>query len=502
SNLPVSRTMFPGNIIPQSRFDPAYNKILQTYPATNQPIKTGTFPGNDFYYTTPGKWITDQGDGRVDYRLSEKDSLFGSLSWSNTSKTDGAPFPGALDGTPYNGAAETDLSRNGQISYTRVWSPSLISESRIGFTRLVTGRVGADPTTNAFQQFGIGGYNPFGNQANNGGLPPMAYSNGYTTVGTVNWIPITEYNNVWDFIQNVSLIKGKHTLKFGAEFRPIQFPFYSGPTPRGSITYSNSETAFPSNQKGSSGATFSSVTGDPVASALLGQIDSGAISTTNPVSSRRVAYAFYAQDDWKVTPKLTLNLGMRYELWSPIYEQFARQSNFDLQNEALSIPSGPNQNAALPPNFATLFPNVTVSRGKVPNALIPWDKADFGPRIGIAYQVTPKTVVRLGFGIFYGGEENQGGSPSRGEAIPFNEQVNLSRTQGVSSFIGVSDPACPGCDWFSGGLSGGFPISPFTLPAGVSMRGVQTDFENPLVQKWNAVVQRELPGDMSLEVGY
>ena len=503
SNLPVSRTVFPGNIIPQSRFDPAYNKILQQYPATNQPIKTGTFPGNDFYYTTPGKWVTDQGDGRVDYRLSEKDSLFGSLSWSNTAKIDGAPFPGALDGTPYNGAAETDLSRNAQISYTRVWSPALISESRIGFTRLVTGRVGAVPKTNAFKEFGIGGYDPTGNQENNGGLPPMAYSNGYTTIGTVNWIPITEYNNVWDFIQNVSLVKGKHSYKFGAEFRPIQFPFFSGPTPRGSMNFSNSETAFPSNQKSpTAGVTFSSVTGDPVASALLGQIDGGAISTTNPVSSRRVAYAFYAQDDWKVTPKLTLNLGVRYELWSPIYDQFARQSNFDLQSETLYIPSGPNQDAPLPPNFGMLFPNVTVSRGKIANTLIPWDKFDFGPRIGIAYQVTQKMVVRLGFGIFYGGEENQGGSPSRGESVPFNEQVNLSRTQGVSTFIGVSDPACPGCNWFTGGVTGGFPASPFTLPAGVSLRGVQSDFRSPLVQKWNAVVQRELPGNLSLEVGY
>jgi hypothetical protein len=505
SGLPVSRTMFPGNIIPQSRFDPAFAKVIQLYPSPNQPVVTGagTSPTNDYFYATPGKWVTDQGDARVDYHLSDKNSLFGSLSWSNTSKADGAPLPGALDDTGFNGAQEIDLSRNAQVSFTRVWSSSLITESRVGFTRLVTSRLGSNPTTDEFKAFGIGGYDPTGSTANNGGLPQIGFSNGYPTVGATDWVPTKEYNNVWDFIQNVSLIKGKHSYKFGAEFRPIQFPFFQVPDPHGNIGYSNNETAFPSTQHSPvTNASFSGVTGDAMASALLGSIDSGNISTTNFVSSRKIAWAFYAQDDWKVTSKLTLNLGVRYDLWSPIYEQWGRQSNFDLQNETLYIPKGPNQNAALPPNFATLFPNVTVSRGQVPSTLIPWDKMDFGPRIGLAYQLNDKTVIRIGYGIFYGGEENQGGSPNRGEGVPFNETVNLSRTQGLSSFIGVSDPACTGCNFFPGGLTGGYPLSPFTLPAGISMRGVQSDFTNSLVHKWNVAVQRELPGSMSVEVSY
>ena len=93
SGAPVSRTPFIGNQIPQSRMDPAFAKILQEYPATNQTIKTGTYPTNDYFYITPGKQVTDQGDGRVDYHISNKDSLFGSLSWANTSKTDGATVP-------------------------------------------------------------------------------------------------------------------------------------------------------------------------------------------------------------------------------------------------------------------------------------------------------------------------------------------------------------------------------------------------------------------------
>ncbi len=499
---PDSRTPFPNNMIPKNRWDPAFAKILSLYPATNQPIKSGTYPTNDFYYVTPGSQTTDQGDGRVDYHLSSKDSLFGSISWSNTAKTSGVPFPGPLDGSPFGGAGEDDLSRNAQMSYTRVWSPTLISETRVGFTRLVTSRIGANPGKDLFTEMGIGGYNPTTATANNGGLPQISFTNGYAQTGANDWIPTKEYNNVWDFIQNVALTKGSHGLKFGAEYRPIKFPFFQVPDPHGNIGYSQNQTAFPSTGRGSSGAAINTVTGDPIASALLGQIDSGNISTTNFISSQKSAWAFYAQDDWRVNSKLTLNLGLRYELWSPIDERFGRQANFDLQSMTLFIPRGPNQDAPLPPNFATAFPSIRVSRGEVPSTLVPWDKWDFGPRIGLAYQLTSKTVLRAGFGIFYGGEENQGGSPNRGEGVPFNETVNLTRSNGVSSFVGVSDKNCTGCNYFPSGLTGGYPLNVFTLPAPVSFRGVQPDFRNPLVQKWNFVIQRELPGAMALEVGY
>jgi hypothetical protein len=501
NGVPVSRTPFPGNIIPQNRFDPAFAKLLQLYPDTNQPIKTGTYPTNDFYTITPGHRVVDQGDGRVDYHISDKDSLFGSISWSNTVSTDGPPFPGPLDGSPFNGAGETDLARNAQLSYTRVWKPTVISETRVGFTRLVTSRIGGNPNTDLFTQFGIGGYNPTTAYANNGGLPQFSFSN-YSQIGANDWIPTKEFNNVWDFIQNVAISKGSHALKFGMEYRPIKFPFFQVPDPHGNIGFSTNQTAFPLTTKGSNGAAINTVTGDAIASALLGVVDSGNMSTTNFVSSQKSAWAWYAQDDWKVSPKLTVNLGLRYELWSPIDERFGRQANFDLQTLTLYIPKGPNQDAPLPPNFSTIFPEINVSRGQVPSTLIPWDKYDFGPRLGIAYRLTDKTVIRAGYGIFYGGEENQGGSPNRGEGVPFNETVNLTRPAGVSSFIGVSQPECTGCNFFPGGFAGGYPTNIFTLPAPVSFRGVQPDFRNPLVHKWNFVIQRELPGSMSLEAGY
>jgi hypothetical protein len=125
-NGQLSRTAFPGNIIPVSRFDPATAKMAALYPAANQTVPGGKFPQNNYFAATAGQQNTDQGDGRVDYRLSDKDTLFGSLSWSNTDKHHDPYFPGALDGTPFQAVFETNLGRNAQFSWTRVWTPAAL----------------------------------------------------------------------------------------------------------------------------------------------------------------------------------------------------------------------------------------------------------------------------------------------------------------------------------------------------------------------------------------
>ena len=159
----------------------------------------------------------------------------------------------------------------------------------------------------------------------------------------------------------------------------------------------------------------------------------------------------------------------------------------------LYIPKGKDQDAPLPPNFATAFPNVKVSRGQVDKYMIPWDKFDIGPRIGLAYSYDQKTVIRLGYGIFYGGEENQGGNPNRGESVPFNQSTDLARPGG--SVFDVNP-------FFAGGFSAGFPSNVFSLPAPVSFRGIATNFRNGMVHKWNAAVQREMKWNTALELAY
>src|SRR6185312_2722841 len=178
----------------------------------------------------------------------------------------------------------------------------------------------------------------------------------------------------------------------------------------------------------------------------------------------------------------------------------------------LQIPKGPNQNEPLPPNFnapatvngvtfPALFPNVKVSRGQVGPYLIPWDKVDIGPRIGFAYNIFPKTVIRAAYGIFYGGEENQGGNPNRGESAPFNLSPSLYKPGSTGDFD--PNPFFANGNW-TGGLSVGFPVNVFNgFPvSSLQFREVADNFRNPMVQKWNFAIQQELPGQMALEVSY
>jgi hypothetical protein len=478
------RTPFPGNRIPASRFDAASKKIIDLFPEPNVSVAPG-FPQNNYFTTTAGQQNVNQMDARIDHRLTDKDSIFGSMSWSNLDQLNGQPLPGALDATYFASNTAETLARNAMLSWTRVWSTRVVSESRLAFTRLVTSRVQANPEVDQFAAFGIGGYNPTGPL--NGGLPSTSIDR-YSGFGASDWLPSKEYNNVWNFIQNVAIQKNRHALKFGYESRDVQFPFFQFPSPHGNWNFSRVETAFPNGTD-----RLSNLTGDGYATWLLGRVSGGRISTTNFISSTRKAYAFYAQDDWKVNSRLTINYGLRYELFSPIGEKFGRQSNFNYDKLTLFIPKGKDQDAPLPPNFATAFPNVKVSRGEVGQYLIPWDKTSWGPRIGFAYTLTPKTVVRAGYGIFYGGEENQGGNPNRGEAAPFNITVNLARRAGVGEFDQN--------DFFRG-VTNGFPSNVFTLPAPVDFRQVAENFRNPMVHKWNFSVQREFGDGNTFELAY
>lgn len=484
-----SRIPFPGNRIPTSRFDAASKKMMDLFPTPNVNVAPG-FPQDNYFVTTRGTLATPQFDARIDHRINDNNSIFGSVSWSNTDKFNEQPLPGALDATYFNSNIEENRSRNAMVSYTRVWSPSVITETRAAVTRLVTARTQALPDVDQFKAFGIGGYNPTGPL--NGGLPSTSIDR-YSGFGASDWLPSKEYSNVLDFIQNLAVNKGSHSYKFGAEYRPIKFPFFQFPSPHGNWSFNRIDTAYPSGVN-----SLQNDTGDGYASFLLGRVNNAQISTSNYISSQKDAWAFYAQDDWKFNSKLTINYGIRYELFSPIDERFGRQSSFDFQTMTLFIPKGKDQDTPLPPNFATQFPNVRVSRGEVGSKLIAMDKTNFAPRIGLSYNLASKTVVRVGYGIFYGGEENQGGNPNRGESAPFNFTVQTNRADNYlpnAFFLGNGRNG-------DGGVTAGFPINVFSLPAPIQFRSIATNFKNGLVHKWNLAVQREIGRNDALELAY
>ncbi|MFN3324773.1 MAG: TonB-dependent receptor domain-containing protein [Bryobacteraceae bacterium] len=476
-----TRTPFPGNIIPSSRFDPVAKRIIDMFPDPNQNLHLA-IPSNNYLVVTQGRQQNDQGDVRIDHRLTDKDSLFGSLSWSEEDKFNQPPLPGALDSTGFAGQVEGTKGRNAMLSWARVWSPSIITETRAAFTRLVTHRVGANADQDSFREFGIGGFNPFTATSNNGGLPLLS-PDGYSGIGGSNWLPTLEYSNVWNFVENVSINKSSHAIKFGVEYRPIQFPFFQVPSSRGQFSFGRNRTQDPQ---------APAVTGDGMASFLTGHPSSGQITTTNFVSSERKSFSWYIQDDWKIRPNLTLNIGLRYDLFSPISERFGRQSTFDYHRAqpTLVIPKGKDQDAPLPINFAVAVPNVAVERGVASKYLVPWDTTNFAPRIGISWQPISRTVVRAGYGMFYGGEENQGGDPNRGINVPFNQQTQFNAPNAFARVDNLNR------------LVDGFPLDPFNLPAPIRFRTVAPNFRSSLVHKWNFALQRELPGGMVWEGSY
>ena len=477
------RDPFVNNIIPAARFDPVAKKLIDQYPAENQNIRATGRPGSNFFTQRDSTRDTDQWDVRIDHRVSDNDSLFGSVSWIDEQKFQTPPLPGDLDAGGFLGEQEENLSRNAMLSYTRIWNPTVITEMRAAYSRLVTTRVQANADDDTFGKLGIGGLQVFG--PNNGGLMNINPAD-YSGVGGPEWLPTQEYNNVWDFVVNTSWNKGSHAFKFGFEYRPVGFPFFQVPTPRGRMDFTRDQT----NQVG-----FAN-TGDGMASWLLGQVGgSSRITTQNFISSYRDAYSTYFQDDWKVTSKLTINYGIRYELTTPIGEKFGRQAHVDVfgidhANPTLVIPEGKDQDAPLPPNFVTDYPNIDIERGVASTYLIGFDKTNIAPRLGFAYEAKPGTVLRAGYGIFYGAEENEGGNPNRGENVPFNQQTNFAnpRPSARNTFIGT--------------MADGFPVNSFALPAPITFRSVYTNRRWPLVHKWNFNIQKDIGWDTVFELAY
>ena len=486
------RDPFPNNAIPVSVQDPVSRQFADQFPNENQRFTApGRRPGNNFFKQRNFTRDTDQFDVRVDHRISDKDNVFWSLSWSDEDKFNEAPLPGDLGGGGFAGLEEENKSFNTMGSYTRVWNPSMITETRFSVSRLNTRRLQANSDVNSFERFGIPGYNPFDQAGDrpNGGLPRIMIDNYGNNFGSAEWLPTQEFSRVWDFVQNVSWNKGSHAIKFGFEYRPIGFPFFQVPAPRGRLrarrNHSNSVLA-------------SGPTGDGFAALLLGYFGTGSrISTTNFIESERDAYSWYIQDDWRITSNFTFNFGVRYELTSPIGEKQGRQSNFDRDSATLFIPEGPFQDEPLAPNVATDFPLLNVDRGNVDYRLISWDKTNVAPRVGFAYEFMPQTVLRAGYGIFYGAEENEGGSPNRGEGPPFNQIVDFNIDGPFGNFNLPQEGGSP-----LNRLSDGFPSNPFILPAPISLRGVALNQAQAMVHKWNVNLQRDIGFNTVLEAGY
>ncbi len=496
TQLGYVRDPFSGNIIPASRLDPNAIKLLNLYPLPNS---SGLF--NNYAADPVERNDVNQFDIRVDHTISEKDSLFARVSYSDNPEFLPGPFPGIADGGSFADGNQTAKSINSVLSETHLFSPDLINEARLGFNRIHTTRIQPNGNTpNVPAEFGIQGIPQV---ASNGGLGSI-FITGLSTLGSNEFLPSIEYSNTLQFTDSVTKHAGKQTLKAGFEVQALRFSILQPPAGRGTWSFSGVYSEVPETTGGNTGLAQMLLTPIPPTvpggSDYVGGADSINASDIANTDMTRQYYGTYFQDDYQLTSKLTVNLGLRWEYFRQIGERYGAQSNF--------LPSGngnPTEflltqkrcNTPLSPDFyaAAALDNIKVVCSSQ-SGLGMSQKLNFAPRVGFAYQFTPKFVMRGGYGIFYGGFENS--VVETYSDFPF--QFNLNYPNLV--------PNAP--ITFANGSIGtletgltGIPVTPSAVePGGVAFLGEDYHVKTPYTQNYNFTLQYQLSQNDSLQVGF
>jgi Carboxypeptidase regulatory-like domain len=452
----VSATPFPGNIIPESLWDPAAAKM------NNERIfGVANLPGisNNLYFLYKNLQTVNQGDGRTDYNYSEKNRFFFRYSHFQSTNENST----GINNFWQDGQADSNtVDRNMQLTHLAILSPTMSNEIRLGYNRthvITSTKSEGQPYNN---EFGI----PNGNLGDplSVGLALINVT-GLHSIGDPGWVAHIISNTI-ALTENFTWVKGKHTLKFGTSINHVQEtnadPY---PSPRGMITFDPAMTSY-----NGAAAPY----GYP--SFLLGTM----------LSSERTSWvqglpyntywqnAWYAQDDFKVLPSLTLNLGLRYELYGLPVERYNRQSNWDTATNQLVVASGSDRAPALNE-----------------------DHGDWGPRVGFAWSPDHgKTSLRGGYGISYWQQYWGGPLTQIPETYPFFAEVQEVTPNNITPSLLLSRDGLPlaTVQYDSAGN--------LVLPSFALIRGVAKNWKNQQVDQGNLNIQREIRRGMVLDVGY
>jgi hypothetical protein len=494
------------NQLPAGRLDANAINLLNLFPAPSLP---GLF--NNYASSPILKNTVNQFDVRIDANLSQKDQLFGRVSYSDVPQYFPGPFTGIADGGAFYAGYQTASSINLALSETHSFTPTLVNEARLGFNRIGTSRVQpyATDLSNIPGQFGI---QAVPQVPDNGGLGSIFFT-GLNTLGSNQYLPSLEYSSTVQFTDNLTKIRGKHTLKAGLEFQHVKFSILQPPSGRGTWSFNGDFTEVVTYNNGNTGLAQMlltpcqpapapcSINPVPGGSALIGGANNMNASNYANTDMGRNYWGPYFQDDWKVTPKLTLNLGLRWEYFGQIIENYGAQSNF--------IPVGPGGPAQflltqqrchtpLSADFLTALQtdNINLVCSSLPG-LGHSQNTNFSPRVGFAYQITPKLVARGGYGFFYGGFENS--TIETYVDFPFQFTLNYANLT----------PAVP-IQFLNGstgtletGLSALVPLTSAAAPAaGVSFTGEDYHMKTPYTQGYNFTMQYEVTPNQTFSAGY
>jgi hypothetical protein len=490
------RNPFPGNILPASRLDPNAIKLLNLYPT---PTNSQLF--NNFASNPVNRQNVDQFDVRGDQNFSEKDSLFARVSYSDSPVFYPGPFPGIADGGSFSAGNQTAKAVNAVLSETHSFSPTLINEARVGLNRLDATRLQPNANTMGIPaEFGIQGVPQV---PENGGLGAISIS-GLTRIGSNNYLPSDEKSATLQFTDNLTKQLGRHSLKVGFQYQQLRFSILQPPQGRGAFTFNGLYTDVVNNTNGNTGIAQLLLTPIPAtvpgAANYVGGSDGVTASNIANTDQIRNYYGSYLQDDFKVNSRLTVNLGLRWEYFGQLKERFGAQSNF--------LPSGtssPSEFLIPTRRCSTPLSADFYAAAKLDNIDIVCSNAtglghsqltNFSPRVGFAYQITPKLVARGGYGIFYGGFENSVVETY----VDFPFQYSL----GYPNLVPNAPITYPNgkIGTLETGLSA-IPLSPASVePAGVSFTGEDYHTKTPYTQGYNFTLQYQIARNDTLQVGY
>ena len=500
----VGRTNYVGatsqlNVLPINRIDPNAVKLLGTYPA---PIVGGKLANN--FSWTPSQNETDNSwDIRIDETVNAKNTLFGVYDRSLITRSVPSSLPGLAVGET-GGRNDSFPAYAFAVGYNTAFTPTLANEMHVGmvhadkFQRSVFGNTFGIPA-----QFGIGGVPQV---PENGGIPPITI-NGLTHTGVGNFTPTIQTVYSIEGSDSVTKVLRGHTFKTGVQVDYLVANISQPPQGRGNFTFNGQYTDIPNSNQNLNGL------GDlllvPTASTVGGTNNVGGLSqfggsNVAATDDTRWYTGAYFQDDWKATPNLTLNLGLRWDYFTPYAEVNGRQANFIpaggngnsgtyyISNKGCQVPRSASFNALLTSSNITIDCVSGLTLGQA-------QKLNFAPRIGFAYRVTPTLVVRGGYGPAYGALGNLGYGGTLGTNYPFvytstfnspDSQHPLALSNGQTATlenslvsINIQDPTV------NTGL-------------GLNLYGRQNKFQTPYVQTVNLTVQDQFSNHDSIQVGY
>ncbi|HKS71851.1 MAG TPA: carboxypeptidase regulatory-like domain-containing protein [Terriglobales bacterium] len=435
-----------GNRIPAGRIDPISQAFINLYPLPNVPGATK----NNFLIDPAAPYLMQQGDFRADYDASANNQGFFRFSNAGLTFLNPPRLPGLAYGQ--HGGYDYEEIMGAALGETHIFSPTVFNEFRLGFNwyginqNIPENGLHLPPANLTIPGVPL--------RANTAGLAQFSPS-GYRGLGTPGYAPTLLSTEERQLTDALSIVRGKHSIVMGFEMRWSQFNIFQVPAPNGSLSFSGQFTANPVDGSGGGG----------LADALLGLPVNATYDTQVEVQNRQRTPSAFIQDDWRVTPTFTLNLGLRYDYFQPIWEKHNQQANFNFKTGQLEV-AGQNGNSR----------TLTVP-----------DHFNFAPRIGFAKTIHQNTVISAGAGLFWSGQEIR---TAGGLQLAYNEPFYYQ-----PDF--VSDGITPVVT-----VSGGFPPLNPNQETNPSVTSLDARLRTPSYFEYNLSVQRALPDKMSLELSY